>query len=105
MMADAFATRPREVAEMIRELIDPSYYNSGANSLKEAFLANMYRIVSAAIKKLYSTQFFLKIYLCNIQTVILSRSFRVQTVIPLFCPEYSGSTGIDHTVIYHTKCT
>ena len=53
MMADAFATRPREVAEMIRELIDPSYYNSGANSLKETFLANMYRIVSAATKELY----------------------------------------------------
>ena len=52
MMADAFATRPREVAEMIRELIDPSYYNSGANSMKETFLANMYRIVSAAIKEL-----------------------------------------------------
>ena len=38
---------------MIRELIDPSYYNSGANSLKETFLANMYRIVSAATKELY----------------------------------------------------
>ena len=51
MMGDAFATREREVAEMIRELIDPSYYNSGANSLKEYFLANMYRIVSRSTLK------------------------------------------------------
>ena len=55
MMGDAFATREREVAEMIRELIDPSYYNSGANSLKEYFLANMYRIVSSRLTLKKST--------------------------------------------------
>ena len=48
---------------------------------------------------------FLEISLSNIQTVILSISFRVLTLIPLFSPENSGSTGIDHTVIYHTECT
>ena len=39
------------------------------------------------------------------QTVIFSRSFRVQTLIPLFFPKFSGSTGIDHTAIFHTECT
>ena len=38
-------------------------------------------------------------------TVIFSRSFRVQAFIPLFFSKFSGSTGIDHTVIYHTECT
>ena len=38
-------------------------------------------------------------------TVIFSRSFGVQAFIHLFFSKFSGSTGIDLTVIYHTECT
>lgn len=44
MMSDAFTTRTRWIEKMIIDLMDPSNYNN--NSIKEAFLANMYRIVS-----------------------------------------------------------